>query len=107
VRIGRLEIDIPRHRVTRDGVDVKLTPREFDLLAVLARHAGKVVTHKQILNGVWGPAHEQDTQYLRVYVGQLRQKIEEDVSEPSIVLTEPGIGYRLAEPKENVLPALG
>jgi two-component system, OmpR family, KDP operon response regulator KdpE len=107
VRIGLLEIDIPRHRVTRDGLDVKLTPREFDLLAVLARHAGKVVTHKQILNAVWGPAHEQDTQYLRVYVGQLRQKIEEDVSEPSIVLTEPGIGYRLAEPKENVVPALG
>ena len=100
VRIGGLEIDVPRRHVARDGSEIKLTPKEFDLLAFLARHAGKVATHKQILNAVWGPSHSEDTQYLRVYIGQLRQKIEPDQSEPAVVLTEPGIGYRLAEPRE-------
>jgi two-component system KDP operon response regulator KdpE len=104
VRIEGLEIDVPRRRVHRDGDEVKLTPKEFELLAFLARHAGKVVTHKQVLNAVWGPAHEADTQYLRVYVGQLRQKVEPDPSEPSVVLTESGIGYRLAEPKDSPMP---
>jgi two-component system KDP operon response regulator KdpE len=103
VRVGGLEIDGPRHRVMRSGQEIKLTPKEFDLLAFLARHAGKVVTHKHVLNAVWGPAHEQDTQYLRVYVGQLRQKIEADPSEPAVVLTEPGIGYRLAEPDDTLI----
>lgn len=105
IRVGELEIDVPRRRVTRDGEEVRLTPREFELLAFLARHAGRVVTHKQILTAVWGPAHEGDTQYLRVYVGQLRQKIELDSSEPGVVLTEPGIGYRLAEPRDGPPPA--
>ncbi|MCC2653877.1 MAG: two component transcriptional regulator, winged helix family [Microvirga sp.] len=105
VRIGGLEIDVPRRRVTRDKEEVKLTPKEFDVLALLARHAGKVVTHKQMLHAVWGPAHEEDTQYLRVYVGQLRQKIEPDQSEPAVILTEPGIGYRLAEPRDSIMPA--
>jgi two-component system, OmpR family, KDP operon response regulator KdpE len=104
-QIGSLEIDVPRRRITRDGVEVKLTPKELELLAFLARHAGKVVTHKQVLNAVWGPAHATDTQYLRVYVGQLRQKIEPDPTEPEVILTEPGIGYRLAEPKDAVVPA--
>ncbi|MFL5049459.1 MAG: response regulator [Xanthobacteraceae bacterium] len=104
VRIGGLEIDVPRRRVGRDGQEVRLTPKEFELLAFLARFAGKVVTHKQVLNAVWGPAHADDTQYLRVYVGQLRQKIEPDPSEPSVVLTEPGIGYRLAEPRDAAMP---
>jgi two-component system KDP operon response regulator KdpE len=97
VRIGGVEIDVPRRRVTRDDQEVKLTPKEFDLLAFLARHAGKVVTHKHILNAVWGPAHEHDTQYLRVYIGQLRLKIEPNASDPRIILTEPGIGYRLLD----------
>lgn len=95
--IGTIEIDLPRHRVSRDGVPVHLTPREFELLAFLARHAGKVVTHRQILAKVWGPAHAADTQYLRVYVGQLRQKLEPDPANPSVILTEPGIGYRIGE----------
>ena len=69
----------------------------------MARHTGKVVTHKQLLHAVWGPAHEQDTQYLRTYIGQLRQKVELDPSDPSVVLTEPGIGYRLAEPSDSFL----
>ncbi|WP_262266128.1 response regulator [Microvirga yunnanensis] len=97
VRVGGLEIDVPRRRVTWQGSEVSLSPREFDLLAFLARHAGKVVTHRQILTAVWGPAHEHDTQYLRVYVGQLRQKIEPNPSDPSFILTEPGIGYRLSD----------
>ena len=66
-------------------------------MSFLARHAGRVVTHKQILTAVWGPAHTEDTQYLRVYVSQLRQKIEEHADDPRIILTEPGIGYRIAE----------
>jgi two-component system KDP operon response regulator KdpE len=97
LRAGGLEIDIPRHRVAFDGREVSLSPKEFDLIAFLARHAGKVLTHKQILTAVWGPAHVHDTQYLRVYVGQLRQKIEPDPSDPRFLLTEPGIGYRLAD----------
>ena len=104
VRIDGLEIDIPRRRVCLDGEEVRLTPKEFELLGFFTRHAGKVVTHKQVLNAVWGPAHESDTQYLRVYVGQLRQKVEPDPAEPSVVLTEPGIGYRLAEPRDNAMP---
>lgn len=97
LRVGNLEVDAVRHRATRAGVEFKLTPKEFELLSFLARHAGRVVTHKQILTAVWGPAHTEDTQYLRVYVGQLRQKVEEHPDNPRIILTEPGIGYRIAE----------
>lgn len=97
LRVGGLEVDAVRHRVMRAGVELKLTPKEFELLSFLARHAGRVITHKQILAAVWGPAHTEDTQYLRVYVGQLRQKIEERADDPRIILTEPGIGYRIAE----------
>lgn len=99
-RVLGVEIDVTRRRVLRAGEDVKLTPKEFDLLALLTRHAGKVITHKQILSAVWGPAHEHDTQYLRVYVGQLRQKIEADPSSPAIILTESGVGYRLADTED-------
>jgi two-component system KDP operon response regulator KdpE len=98
VLVGSLEIDAVRHRVTRAGMEIKLTPKEFELLSFLARHAGRVLTHKQILTAVWGPAHTEDTQYLRVYIGQLRQKIEEHPNDPTIILTEPGIGYRIGEP---------
>jgi len=97
LRVGGVEIDAVRHRVTRAGAEIKLTPKEFELLSFLARHAGRVLTHKQILTAVWGPAHTEDTQYLRVYVGQLRQKIEDKPDDPQIVLTEPGIGYRVAD----------
>jgi two-component system KDP operon response regulator KdpE len=97
LRVGGVEIDAVRHRVTRAGAEIKLTPKEFELLSFLARHAGRVLTHKQILTAVWGPAHVEDTQYLRVYVGQLRQKIEDKPDDPQIILTEPGIGYRVAE----------
>ncbi len=97
LRIGDLEIDAVRHRVTRAGAELRLTPKEFELLSFLARHAGRVVTHRQILAAVWGPAHTDDTQYLRVYIGQLRQKIEAKADDPRIILTEPGIGYRIVE----------
>jgi two-component system KDP operon response regulator KdpE len=97
LRTEDLEIDLLRHRVVRAGEEVKLTPKEFDLLALLVRHAGRVVTHRQLLVQVWGKAHEQDTQYLRVYVAQLRQKIERDPAAPTLILTEPGIGYRIGE----------
>ena len=97
LRVGNLEVDAVRHRATRAGAEIKLTPKEFELLSFLARHAGRVVTHRQILTAVWGPAHTEDTQYLRVYVGQLRQKVEEHADDPRIILTEPGIGYRIAE----------
>jgi two-component system KDP operon response regulator KdpE len=97
VRTADLEIDNVRRRVTRGGTEVKLTPKEFELLFFLARHAGKVVTHKHILTAVWGPAHSTDTQYLRVYIGQLRQKIERDPADPQVIVTEPGVGYRIAE----------
>lgn len=96
LRVGDLEIDSVRHRATRAGTELKLTPKEFELLSFLAKHPGRVLTHKQILTAVWGPAHTEDTQYLRVYVGQLRQKIEHKPNDPQFLLTESGIGYRLA-----------
>jgi two-component system KDP operon response regulator KdpE len=97
LRVGDLEVDAVRHRATRAGLELKLTPKEFELLSFLSKHAGRVLTHRQILTAVWGPAHTEDTQYLRVYVGQLRQKVEKHVNDPRIILTEPGIGYRVAE----------
>ncbi|MDP1616015.1 response regulator [Phenylobacterium sp.] len=91
---GDLTIDLVKRLVTRAGEPVRLSPREYDLLAQLVQGAGKVVTHRQLLTAVWGPAHETDVQYLRVFVGQLRQKIEPDPTAPSLILTEPGVGYR-------------
>ncbi|MCW2318212.1 two-component system, OmpR family, KDP operon response regulator KdpE [Rhodoblastus acidophilus] len=90
-----LSVDLDARLVSRDGQSIKLTPKEFDLLAVLVRHAGKVVTHREILTQVWGPAHRQDTQYLRVFVGQLRAKLEPDADAPRLIRTEAGVGYRL------------
>ena len=97
LKVGGLEVDSVRHRATRAGVEIKLTPKEFELLSFLGKHAGRVLTHRQILTAVWGPAHAEDTQYLRVYVGQIRQKVEEHPDNPRIILTEPGIGYRISE----------
>jgi two-component system KDP operon response regulator KdpE len=97
LRVRDLEIDAVRHRATRTGVELKLTPKEFELLSFLAKNAGRVLTHRQILSAVWGIAHTADTQYLRVYIGQLRQKIEERADDPQIILTEPGVGYRITE----------
>jgi two-component system, OmpR family, KDP operon response regulator KdpE len=80
--------------VTNDGHPVHLTPTEFDLLVMLAQNPGRVLTHRQILLKVWGPAHGEDVPYLRVFIGQLRQKIERNPNKPEYIRTEPGIGYR-------------
>ena len=99
-RAGPVTVDIPAHRVILDGRQVHLTPREFGLLALLVQNAGKVVTHRQLLTAVWGPAHADDTQYLRVYIGQLREKIESNPDDPLLIRTEPGVGYRLSLDQE-------
>jgi two-component system, OmpR family, KDP operon response regulator KdpE len=91
-----LTIDTVHRLVSRSGEPIRLTPKEYDLLTLLCRHAGRVVTHKTLLTSVWGPAHGEDLHYLRVFIGQLRQKIERDPTRPTIVRTEPGVGYRLA-----------
>jgi two-component system KDP operon response regulator KdpE len=77
---------------------VRLTRKEFDLLAVLARHAGRIVTHPQLLRAVWGRAHEGDIHYLRVFIGQIRLKLDDDPAHPRFILNEPGVGYRLLDP---------
>lgn len=94
IESGGLRIDFVRRLVTKNGAAVKLTPKEYKLLETLARHADRLLTHRQLLTAVWGPAHGEDTQYLRVFVGQLRAKIEDDPAAPAIILTEPGVGYR-------------
>ncbi|MCV9935106.1 response regulator [Boseaceae bacterium BT-24-1] len=95
LQVGDVEIDLVNRRISKAGVTVKLSPKEYDLLASLAGGNGRVLTHKQILTAVWGPAHEHDVQYLRVFVGQLRQKLEDDPAEPKLIETEAGVGYRL------------
>ncbi|MHA7970547.1 response regulator [Rhizobium sp. CAU 1783] len=97
IEVDGLTIDPIRRLVTRGDETVHLTPKEYDLLLHLARHAGRVVTHRALLGSVWGPAHGDDLHYLRVFIGQLRQKIERDPTQPRIVRTEPGVGYRMAD----------
>ncbi|WP_091739607.1 response regulator transcription factor [Phenylobacterium immobile] len=97
---GDLEVNFLERRVLVLGEEVRLTPREYDLLRTLARHAGRVVTHRQVISAVWGPTAQVDAQFVRVLVGQLRQKLEAEPSAPRIVLTEPGIGYRLASDED-------
>lgn len=94
---GTLDVDIAKHTVLKAGESVHLTPTEFKLLARLLRQAGQVVTHRQLLVDVWGAEHVDQTQYLRLYMAQLRGKLEDNPTEPSLLLTEPGVGYRLAE----------
>ena len=93
---GFLELDFGDRQVTRKGQLVKLTVLEFNLLALLARHVGKLITQKQLLKEVWGPGSVEHSQYLRVYIGQLRKKLEPNPQRPILLLTEPGIGYRMA-----------
>ena len=98
---GSLVIDTLTHSATSKGEPLKLTPKEFDLLSFLVRYAGRVITHRQILTTVWGPAHAEDAQYLRVLIRRLREKIEADPADPKVILTEAGIGYRLIEPGDG------
>jgi two-component system, OmpR family, KDP operon response regulator KdpE len=95
--LGPLSIDAADHRASLLGEDLKLTRREFDLLWLLASHAGRLVTQKMILNAIWGPAHADDSQYLRVYIRQLRAKLGDDAADPRWIFTEPGVGYRLSD----------
>jgi two-component system KDP operon response regulator KdpE len=95
VSFGSVIVDRATRRVTRDGADVHLTPREYRLLLALVKHAGKVLTHQQLLKEVWGPNAVRETHYLRVYMAQLRHKLEEDPARPRFLTTEPGVGYRL------------
>lgn len=94
-RSGELEVDLSDREVRIRGKAVKLTATEYEILRILVLHAGKVVTQRQLLREVWGPNALEQTHYLRVYVGQLRKKLESDTSQPRLIVTEPGIGYRL------------
>ena len=93
---GEIVIDLFRHQVLRGGEEVHLTPKEFALLAELAKHRGRVLTHAHLLRTIWGPAHEKQIDYLRVAIRALRQKLEQVPSAPALILNEPAIGYRLA-----------
>lgn len=94
--LGELMVDLARRRVLLAGREVRLTPIEYRLLTTLVRHAGRVLTHRQLLTEVWGPSHVDQPHYLRVFMGQLRRKLESDPARPRYLLTEPGVGYRLA-----------
>jgi len=95
LRAGDLAVDLARRQAWRGAAPLDLTPREFDVLAYLVRHAGKVATHRVLLADVWGPDYSSETQYLRVFINRLRRKIEPDPSHPAYIVTEPGVGYRL------------
>jgi two-component system KDP operon response regulator KdpE len=97
VAVGELVVDLAARTVSRAGEEVHLTPIEFDLLRTLVRHRGKLVTHRQLLREVWGPAYETETQYLRVHFAHLRAKLEPDPSHPRHIVTDPGVGYRLRD----------
>lgn len=92
---GMVSIDLGRRIVTKDGAEIHLSKKEWELLSFLAQRPDHVLTHRQILKEVWGPAHVDDTAYLRVYINQLRQKLETDPAQPTIIVTDPGVGYRL------------
>ncbi|MDD4616985.1 MAG: response regulator transcription factor [Alphaproteobacteria bacterium] len=92
---GFIRMDLVRHEVYLEGKKVTMTPKEYDLLRFFMINRGKMLTHRQILHEIWGPAHGNDTQYVRVYVGQMRDKIEPDHSRPQLIITEPGVGYRM------------
>jgi two-component system KDP operon response regulator KdpE len=97
LRVGDLQIDLARHTVAVDSRKVDLTPKEFAFLALLARWPGRVLTHRTILQEVWGPEYGSESQYLRVYASQLRKKLDDDPAQPRLI-TEPGVGYRLVDP---------
>jgi two-component system KDP operon response regulator KdpE len=96
LHVGDIVVDVPHHSVSVGDVEIDLTPKEFAFLALLARHPGRVLTHRAILQAVWGPEYGSETQYLRVYASQIRKKLSDDPSAPRLV-TEPGVGYRLVE----------
>jgi two-component system, OmpR family, KDP operon response regulator KdpE len=95
IQCGDLSIDLAQRRVMVDNQEIKLTPTEYDILKILAQNAGKVLTHRQLLKAVWGDTYSDDTHYIRVYIGQLRRKIEPNPTQPKYIVTESGVGYRL------------
>jgi two-component system KDP operon response regulator KdpE len=97
IKSGELTVDLARRRVTAGGREVSLTPTEYEILKILATHAGRVVTHRQLLRQIWGEQFEEETHYLRVFMSQLRRKLEPNPSRPRYLLTEAGVGYRLAD----------
>lgn len=99
-RVGALEVDLVRRVVRVNGAQVRLSPKQYRLLQILVTNAGKVVTHRQLLNDIWGAAHRDDVQYLRVFVRKLRSRIEADPARPAYLLTELGVGYRLRTPDQ-------
>jgi len=102
---GHIRMDLMRHEVYCDDKKVLLTPKEYKLLRFFMINRGRILTHRQILNEVWGPAHGEDTQYLRVYVGQIREKLERDPANPALIVTEPGVGYRMETMQTAILQA--
>jgi two-component system KDP operon response regulator KdpE len=100
LELGALHIDMARRKVTRDGRDVKLTPIEYKLLLLLAQNADRVLTHRQIIREVWGPVYDAQAHHVRVHMAELRKKIEDDPARPEFLITEPGVGYRLREPRD-------
>jgi two-component system, OmpR family, KDP operon response regulator KdpE len=107
VEVGELTIDLPRRRVHLAGVEIKLSRKEFAILRLLAQHAGLIVTHQHLLREVWGPAHEHDTHYLRIYIGHLRHKLGDDPADPRYITNEPGVGHRLLESEDEAQATAG
>ncbi|MBB4001374.1 response regulator [Aurantimonas endophytica] len=97
LRFGGLELNLATHEVTLDGESIRLTRKEFELLRYLAANAGRIVTHNRLLTEIWGPAHGNDLQYLRVFIGRIRAKLKDDPADPRFILNEPGVGYRFLE----------
>jgi len=97
LEFGSLRIDLARREVTTSGREVHLTPIEYKLLLLLSQHAGKVLTHSHILREVWGPGHQHQTHYVRVHMAELRKKVEDNPARPQLIVTEPGVGYRLRD----------
>jgi two-component system, OmpR family, KDP operon response regulator KdpE len=97
IEVGQLRVDLARRQVTVDGCEVHLTPTEYRILSLLGRHVGKLVTHRQILTEIWGAAFVNQTHYVRVHMAELRKKLEDNAARPRLIVTEPGVGYRLRD----------
>ena len=104
IALNGLLLDLARHEVSVDGAPVRLTRKEFDLLRFLAVNAGRIVTHNQLLKEIWGPAHQSDVQYLRVFIGRIRAKLKDDPARPRFILNEPGVGYRFLDDGGSASP---
>lgn len=100
IKLGAVEIDLALRQVLQKGQRIELTKKEFDVLAILAKNSGRLLTHQELLNTVWGPAHRNDVHYLRIVISHLREKLGDNAMQPDLIITEPGIGYRMAMHEE-------